>query len=94
MTHVTYILRCADETLYVGCTNNLAKRLVEHNTSKKGAHYTKIRRPVVLQYHEVFATLAEARAREAQLKRLTRAQKLQMLADIKIATPRAVTPKG
>lgn len=89
MTHVTYILKCADETLYVGCTNNLEKRIVEHNTSKKGAHYTKIRRPVVLQYHEVFETLGEARAREAELKRLKRDEKLRLIADMKIATPRA-----
>ena len=79
MVHTTYILECADETLYVGCSNNLEKRLVEHNTSKKGAHYTKIRRPVTLRYFEEFDTLAEARAREAELKRWTRAQKLGLI---------------
>ena len=79
MVHTTYILECADETLYVGCSNNLEKRLVEHNTSKKGAHYTKIRRPVTLRYFEEFDTLKEARAREAELKRWTRAQKLGLI---------------
>ena len=75
----TYILECADGTLYVGATNNLNKRLLEHNTSKNGAHYTKIRRPVVLKYSESFPTLSESRAREAEIKRLTRNQKLELI---------------
>ena len=74
-----YILECADKTFYVGCTNNLEKRLKEHNSSKNGAHYTKIRRPVVLKYQEKYGTLLEARGREAALKRLTRKQKEQLL---------------
>lgn len=74
-----YILECADSTLYVGCTNNLEKRFKEHNSSKSGAHYTKIRRPVVLKHKEEFETLAEARAREAELKRLSRQEKLTLL---------------
>lgn len=77
--NVVYILECADTSLYVGCTNNLEKRLQEHNTSKQGAHYTKIRRPVVLKYSEMFPNLAEARAREGALKRLTREKKLALL---------------
>lgn len=71
-----YILECADTSLYVGSTNNLEKRLKEHNTAKNGAHYTKIRRPVILRYHEVCTTYTTARAREADLKRLTRIKKL------------------
>lgn len=78
MPHV-YILECADATLYVGSTTDLARRVVEHNTAKRGAHYTKIRRPVVLRYSESFATLSEARRREAALKRLTRVQKLALI---------------
>ena len=78
--HHTYILRCADDTLYVGCTNDLEKRLHEHNHEKSGAHYTKIRRPVVLVYRERFRTLGKARAREAELKRLTREEKLAIIA--------------
>ena len=74
-----YILECKDSTLYVGSTNNLEKRVHEHNTSKNGAHYTKIRRPVVLKYFEECATYAESRKREAQLKRLSRAQKLEVI---------------
>lgn len=79
MSNSAYILRCADDTLYIGSTNNLEKRLGEHNNLKSGAHYTKIRRPVVLAYCEDFETLKEARAREAELKRLTRAEKLGLI---------------
>lgn len=79
MKHFVYILECADTSLYVGCTNNLPKRVKEHNTSKQGAHYTKIRRPVVLRYSETLATLKEARAREASLKRLSREKKLALI---------------
>ena len=77
--HYTYILTCADNTLYFGCTNNLKKRIHEHNTSKSGAHYTKIRRPVLLTYKEEYKTLAEARAREAEIKRMKREEKLDLI---------------
>jgi len=79
MMHFTYILECADKTLYVGCTNDLEKRLKQHNGAKAGAHYTKIRRPVTLKHFERFHTLAKARAREAEIKRLTRAKKMKLL---------------
>jgi len=75
----TYILECVDGSLYVGATNDLEKRLKEHNNSKNGAHYTKIRRPVILKYSESFQTLKEARAREAEIKRLKREQKLELI---------------
>ena len=78
MSHFTYILQCADTTLYVGSTNNLEKRIHQHNNLKQGAHYTKIRRPVKLMYSEQFATLSEARKREAEIKRMTRLQKLNL----------------
>ncbi len=77
--HFTYILECADKTLYVGCTNDLEKRLKQHNGAKAGAHYTKIRRPVVLRHFERFRTLAKARAREAEIKRWTRQEKLNLV---------------
>ena len=79
MPHQVYILRCADDTLYVGSTTDLISRLPQHNHAKAGAHYTKIRRPVTLVYSEQFSTLAEARAREAEIKRLTRAEKLELI---------------
>ncbi len=79
MNFFVYILECSDNTYYVGCTNNLTKRVREHNTSKNGAHYTKIRRPVTLQYFEELETLSKARKREAALKRLTRSQKEKLM---------------
>lgn len=77
--YFVYIVECKDASLYVGCTNNLEKRLQEHNGSKRGAHYTKIRRPVLLKHAETFPTLSEARKREAGLKRLSRKEKLILI---------------
>jgi putative endonuclease len=77
--HYVYILECADKSLYIGSTDNLERRLHAHNHRKSGAHYTKIRRPVVLKYSERVRTFAEARAREAELKRLTRHQKQALI---------------
>ena len=74
-----YILECADKTLYVGSTTDLEKRLHAHNNLKNGAHYTKIRRPVILLYSETLATFAEMRAREAEIKRLSRADKFLLI---------------
>ncbi len=79
----TYILKCNDRTLYAGSTNDLQKRLHEHNNAKNGAHYTKIRRPVELVYSEELATYAEARAREAEIKRMSRIQKLDLINNTK-----------
>ena len=57
MSYFVYILECADKSFYIGCTNNLEKRLKQHNDSRWGAHYTKIRRPVELIYSENFKNL-------------------------------------
>ncbi len=76
--YFTYILECADKSLYVGCTNNLERRLEQHNNSKWGAHYTKIRRPVILKYKEEFKTLKEARQRESEIKGWRREKKLAL----------------
>lgn len=77
--HFTYILKCSDQSLYVGSTNDLERRLYEHNNSKRGAHYTKIRRPVTLVYQEKFRTLGQARKREAEIKRWRRGKKMELL---------------
>ena len=82
--NTTYILECADKTLYVGCTNDLEKRIIQHNNSKSGAHYTKIRRPVFLKYSETFETLKEARQREAEIKRWSRNKKMELINKKKI----------
>lgn len=84
MPYIVYILECADHSLYVGCTNNLDKRLKQHNESKSGAHYTKIRRPVALKYSETFLTLKDARKREAELKGWKREKKVSLIQNKKI----------
>jgi len=78
MKFFVYILKCADGTLYVGSTNDLEKRLHAHNNLKSGAHYTKIRRPVELMHSEKLKTYAAARAREAEIKRMTREEKFSL----------------
>ena len=75
----TYILKCADGTLYAGSTNDLKKRLHEHNHLKSGARYTKGRRPVSAIHTEFFATMSEARKREWAIKRLTRKEKFMLI---------------
>lgn len=75
MVFYIYILECSDKSYYVGSTNNLEKRLKQHNRLKSGAHYTKIRRPVTLKYFEKVETLSAARKREAEIKRFTKAKK-------------------
>jgi len=77
--YFVYVLKCADKSLYTGCTNNLEKRLEQHNGSKRGAHYTKIRRPVKLVYQEQFRTLHAARRREAEIKSWRREKKLDLI---------------
>ena len=77
--YFVYILECADTSLYVGCTNDIERRFKQHNESKGGAHYTKIRRPVSLKYSEAFPTLGEARRREAEIKSWRRPQKVALI---------------
>jgi putative endonuclease len=75
MTYYLYILRCADNTYYVGRTNNLTKRLRAHNFLKSGARYTRMRRPVSIIYTEEHLTLTAVLKREWQVKQFTREQK-------------------
>lgn len=74
----TYILECKDGTYYTGWTNNLEKRLKDHNNGK-GAKYTKPRRPVELVYYEMFETKEEAMKREYAIKHMTRAEKRNLV---------------
>ena len=74
----TYILECADGTLYTGWTNDLEKRVRTHN-SGRGAKYTRPRRPVRLVYFEAFETKEEAMKREAAIKMLKRAAKEKLV---------------
>ncbi|MBO0387466.1 GIY-YIG nuclease family protein [Burkholderia multivorans] len=76
--HYIYIVRCKDDTLYTGYTNNVQARIEKHNAGK-GAKYTKTRRPVVLLYQEGYETKSEAMKREYEIKTFTRTQKLQLI---------------
>ena len=74
------MLRCSDNTLYTGITTNLKRREAEHNTSDKGAKYTRIRRPVKLVYSEEHTDRSTASKREYYIKKkMTRAEKLKLI---------------
>ena len=74
----TYLLRCADGTLYCGYTDDPEKRVRKHN-SGTGSKYTRSRRPVTLVYCECFPTKQEAMSREWHIKRLSREEKLRLI---------------
>lgn len=76
--YYTYILLCADGTLYTGYTDNLEKRLRTHNEGR-GAKYTRGRLPVTLKYACSHATRGEAQSHEAKIKQLSRQEKLLLL---------------
>ena len=75
----TYIVECADGTLYTGWTTNVQKRVKAHNEEKSGAKYTKAKRPVKVVYYEGYETKEEAMRREYAIKQLTRKQKLELI---------------
>lgn len=79
MDWVVYILRCADETFYIGYARDLEKRVATHNAGR-GAKYTRGRLPVEVAYVEHIPTRSEAMSREIALKRLTRKQKEALIA--------------
>jgi putative endonuclease len=74
-----YLLRCRDGTLYAGATNDLAARLDRHARGL-GARYTRSRLPAVLVWAAGVPDRSAALRREAALKRLTRAEKLALVA--------------
>jgi len=76
-----YIVECVDGTFYTGATNNLDKRLSEHNSPNSKTRYTRSRRPVILVYTEMDKTKSEALKREIEIKKLTRKQKFFLIAD-------------
>lgn len=75
-----YILRCSDGTLYTGCTPDLTQRLAAH-CAGRGAKYTRGRTPLTLVYQELCESHSAALRREAAVKRLSRAQKLALIAE-------------
>ena len=77
----TYILECKDGMYYTGWTNNLEKRMKEHNEGK-GAKYTKARRPVKLVYFETFESKIDAMKREYAIKQMKRSEKIKLISSI------------
>lgn len=73
-----YILKCKDNTLYTGITNDLKRRVKEHNTSNLGAKYTKARRPVKLVFSKKFKDKSIALKEEYRIKNLTRFEKINL----------------
>nr|WP_258238327.1 GIY-YIG nuclease family protein [Arcobacter sp. CECT 8983] len=84
MSYFVYILECSDKSLYTGITTDVKKRLDEHNTSEKGAKYTKARRPVTLIYFEKSENRSSASKREYEIKKLSRTKKLQLVEKFKV----------
>jgi len=78
MKNFVYIVECADTTLYTGWTSNIEARIKTHNAGT-GAKYTRSRTPVKLVYSESFETKQEAMRREAEIKKLARNEKLQLI---------------
>ncbi|SFV52260.1 COG2827: putative endonuclease containing a URI domain [hydrothermal vent metagenome] len=75
-----YIVKCADDTLYTGIAKNIERRIIEHNSSKKGAKYTRTRRPVKLLYSEKYPDRSSASKREYEIKkRMSRKEKLALI---------------
>jgi putative endonuclease len=74
-----YILKCKDKTLYTGITVDLKRRVEEHNSSNKGARYTKARRPVKLIYSKRFKNRSNVSKEEARIKKLSRTEKFNLI---------------
>lgn len=79
MAHFVYILRCADDSLYVGETQYLRRRLCQHEDGIASG-FTRTRRPVTMVYAEAHASRLHALARERQLKGWTRSKKESLVA--------------
>ena len=83
MRAFTYILECADGTLYTGYTTDMEKRLATHN-SGKASKYTRCRLPVKLVYLEECKDKETAMSREWHIKQLSRAEKLKLIEENKV----------
>ena len=77
-TWYVYILECGDGTLYTGITDDVQRRLGMHR-SGKGAKYTRGRFPLELRYQQTCGSYSDALRREAQIKKLSRAEKLLLI---------------
>lgn len=79
-SYYVYMVECSDGTYYTGITTDIKRRIEEHNTSEKGAKYTRTRRPVRLVYSEEYPDRSSASKREWEIKnKFTRAEKQKLL---------------
>ncbi|MFA5130882.1 MAG: GIY-YIG nuclease family protein [Patescibacteria group bacterium] len=74
-----YIVECSDKTLYTGITVDIERRVGEHNSSQRGAKYTRARRPVKLVYAKKFRDKSAALKEEDRIKKLSRNDKLELI---------------
>jgi len=74
-----YIVSCSDGSLYCGITNQLERRIEEHNSENGGAKYTRARRPVKLVYSEKVQNRSKAAKREYLIKRMSAADKRKLI---------------
>jgi putative endonuclease len=74
-----YIVRCADNSFYTGITNNIDRRIHQHNTNTAGSKYVRFRRPATLEYQEKLSSRSEALKREAAIKKLTHNEKQNLI---------------
>lgn len=82
VTWFVYILRCDDNTLYTGITNNLEQRLKQHNLGK-ASKYTRVRLPVEYVYQEPANDRSSASKREYAIKKLSKKQKQSLISSFK-----------
>ena len=80
--YFVYFLRCSDNSIYCGTTNNLSKRLYAHNFLKSGSKYTKTRRPVFLVKYFICENKSKALKLEFWLKQLSKKQKEKLILPI------------
>jgi putative endonuclease len=76
--YYVYIVQCRDASLYTGSTTDVVRRVIEHNTSSRGAKYTRGRRPVKLVYSAAYSSRALALREEARIKGLSRIDKVHL----------------
>jgi len=79
MEFFVYLVRCSDNSLYCGFTNDLKKRIHDHNFSDRGAKYTKKKRPVKLVYFQKLETKSLALKKEIEIKKLSKQKKEELV---------------
>ena len=82
MKNVTYILKCSDNSLYTGWTNDIKHRLKMHNEGK-GAKYTRTHHPLRIAYFEEFEDRIQAMKREYEIKQFSHLQKEKLIKENK-----------